>query len=263
METGAVAAQSRRSVLIPLARVRRLTELAGEAAELARSTTDPQRHLTEGLVQLVDCDLGIFAPMPRHMVPGANTLPLIFTDGCPEEMRRVTRALYQDNHGSGKDPLAMAVIPHTRPGHSTVGLRQDFVRDREWYRSPFVSDFRRPQRHDHSIYTIVKAADGRVSGVALCRAWGAKPFSEADCALMELFVATCGERLFPAEPACRLSPRQREVRRWLLDGLAPKEIAAQIGISVNTVNEYITGIYRAEGVSTRAELLARALRSAK
>jgi DNA-binding CsgD family transcriptional regulator len=256
-----MAAQHRRSVLLPLARVRQLTQLAGEASELARSATDPQRHLTEGLLRIVDGDLGIFAPMPRHMVPGVNTLPLVFSDGCPEEMRRVTSVLYQQDHGSGKDPLATVIIPHTRPGQFTVGHRQDFVSNRDWYRSPFVTEFRRPQRHDHSIYAIVKAADGRVSGIALCRAWGGRSFSEQDCALVEVFIATCGHRLFPPEPARHLSPRQREVRRRLLDGLAPKEIAAQLGISVNTVNEYIRGIYRAEGVTTRAALLARALGS--
>jgi DNA-binding CsgD family transcriptional regulator len=256
-----MSARRRGSVLIPSARVRRLMQLVGEAGEIAHNTANPQRHLTEGLLQLVDGDLGIFAPMPRHMMAGLNTLELEFTSGCPDEMCRVTSALYQNNHGSGKDPLAMAVITGTQPGQATIALRQECVNDRDWYRSPFVNEFRLPQRHDDSIYVIVRAPDGRMTGVALCRAWGERPFSEEDCALVELFVEQCAELLFLPERARRLSPRQREVRRRLLDGGAPKQIAAELGISVNTVNEYIRGIYRAEGVTTRAELLARALRT--
>jgi DNA-binding CsgD family transcriptional regulator len=247
------------SVLIPSVRVRRLVQLIGEAGELARTAVDPQLHLIEGLLELVGGDLGVFCPMPRHMVPGTNTLPLAFTRGWTEEMRRVTSRLYEQNNGSGKDPFATVVIPRTRPGTATVGPRQEFVPDGEWYRSPFVNEFRRPQRHDHSIYAILKSADDRVTGFALCRTWGEKAHSDVDRTLVELFVEACAGHLFLPGSARPLSPREREVRRRLLDGAAPKQIAADLGLSIHTVNDYVHAIYRAEGVTTRAELLVRAL----
>ena len=46
----------------------------------------------------------------------------------------------------------------------------------------------------------------------------------------------------------------------LLEGLAEKEIAGELGLSVPTVHEYVTDLYRHFRVGTRAELLALFLR---
>ncbi len=57
-------------------------------------------------------------------------------------------------------------------------------------------------------------------------------------------------------PAHDLSPRQREVLDLLLTGKNGKQIAADLRLSVHTVNDYIKAIYRRYDVSSRAELLA-------
>ncbi len=81
-----------------------------------------------------------------------------------------------------------------------------------------------------------------------------------------------GERIFPpgiapAETAATpapggieaLTPRQQQVLALLGRGLANKEIAAEIGITVGTVKIYLNAIYRALGVRnrTQAALVAR------
>ncbi len=60
--------------------------------------------------------------------------------------------------------------------------------------------------------------------------------------------------------AIRLSRREQEVFRCLLEGLHDKEIAERLGISSHTVNGYTKRIYRAHGVRSRLELLASAIR---
>jgi DNA-binding NarL/FixJ family response regulator len=57
----------------------------------------------------------------------------------------------------------------------------------------------------------------------------------------------------------KLSPRQRQTLEQLLRGHARKQIASNLGISVNTVNEYVRAVYRAAGVTSRAELMASAV----
>jgi DNA-binding CsgD family transcriptional regulator len=56
-----------------------------------------------------------------------------------------------------------------------------------------------------------------------------------------------------------LTPAQRRVHMLLLQGLMEKEVAASLGISVNTVHWHAKAIYRALGVSTRVELMAMAM----
>ena len=52
-----------------------------------------------------------------------------------------------------------------------------------------------------------------------------------------------------------LTPRQRQVRDGLLRGLSRKQLARELGISVDTVSAHIKALYRAYGVSGQLELL--------
>lgn len=56
-----------------------------------------------------------------------------------------------------------------------------------------------------------------------------------------------------------LFPRQRVVLNLLLEGLARKEIADQLNISLNTVSGYIKDIYRYFGVNSHVELMKKFL----
>ena len=55
----------------------------------------------------------------------------------------------------------------------------------------------------------------------------------------------------------RLSPRARTTLDRLLRAESSKEIAAAMGLSVHTVNQYVKTVFRAFGVRSRAELLSR------
>ena len=56
-----------------------------------------------------------------------------------------------------------------------------------------------------------------------------------------------------------LSGRRRQTLEHLLTGLSEKEVAASLGLSINTVHQYVKQVYGMFGVGTRAELLARFL----
>jgi len=57
-----------------------------------------------------------------------------------------------------------------------------------------------------------------------------------------------------------LTEREQEVLRCLVDGMAYKQIAAELGISIHTVREYIRRIYRKLQVHSVAEAVRRAVR---
>jgi DNA-binding CsgD family transcriptional regulator len=105
---------------------------------------------------------------------------------------------------------------------------------------------------------------------ALCvgfdRPVGDRPIRLRDVQVIELFCRLVRPHLgrglaLSGDPGViELSPRRRDVLAGLLDGLAEKQIAGRLGLSVPTVHEYVTDLYRHFGVGSRGELLALFLR---
>jgi len=54
----------------------------------------------------------------------------------------------------------------------------------------------------------------------------------------------------------RLGPREQQVLKLLVDGLSYKEIAAELGITSNTVGTYVQRIYEKLHVRSRREIIA-------
>ena len=67
------------------------------------------------------------------------------------------------------------------------------------------------------------------------------------------------QRSYDPSPA-DLPPRQRQALACLLDGDGDKQIAARLGLTRNTINDYTKAIYRHFGVKGRAQLQARWIR---
>jgi len=57
-----------------------------------------------------------------------------------------------------------------------------------------------------------------------------------------------------------LTPRLRETLEVVMTGASEKQIADQLGISHHTAHQYIQALFRAFGVTSRAQLMARVLR---
>jgi DNA-binding NarL/FixJ family response regulator len=66
--------------------------------------------------------------------------------------------------------------------------------------------------------------------------------------------------LKPVDESAALSPRERSVLDGLSEGLAYKQIADQLGVSIHTVRNYIRRIYEKLHVCTRTEAVAKFLR---
>lgn len=65
----------------------------------------------------------------------------------------------------------------------------------------------------------------------------------------------------PASPdIAQLTDRQREIVRWVAQGLSNKEISRHMGISPTTVKTHLHNIFERAGISGRQQLAAHALR---
>ncbi len=63
-----------------------------------------------------------------------------------------------------------------------------------------------------------------------------------------------------AAPALHLTERERDVLRGLVRGLAYKQVAVDLGVSLDTVRHHIRGIYSKLQVHSVAEAVSRAIR---
>ena len=104
------------------------------------------------------------------------------------------------------------------------------------------------------------------SGWIMFRAKGKRNFGERERRIVERLheeIATLvgGALARYSDPSpTELAPRVRQVLRCILEGDSDKQIAARLGLSPLTVNQYTKTIYGHFGVSGRAELSARWLR---
>lgn len=64
----------------------------------------------------------------------------------------------------------------------------------------------------------------------------------------------------PPPPDLDLTDRERDVLRCLVEGLAYKQTAAALGVSIDTVRTHIRGLYKKLQVHSVAEAVSRALR---
>jgi DNA-binding NarL/FixJ family response regulator len=63
-----------------------------------------------------------------------------------------------------------------------------------------------------------------------------------------------------SRPSVRLSPREEDVLRLLVEGRSYKQIAVDLSLSLDTVRSYIRGLYRKLQVQNAAAAVTRALR---
>jgi len=100
--------------------------------------------------------------------------------------------------------------------------------------------------------TCVRTVSGhwlRVDGTAV-------PVGDADVTVI-LQPATVHQLLDTVATCQRLTARESRILSLLTHGLASKQIARQLGISVYTVNEHLGSLYRKCDVTGREELIGR------
>jgi DNA-binding CsgD family transcriptional regulator len=242
---------------LPFAKVRGVLRLMGEAHELADSAA-VERHLLSGMLA---------------MVGGVGALRILLTDYRPGSGKQVgsgtsigfdvtleQRVVQQYYDNTRVDPAVASLADRIgkHEGDTVCCRRADLLDDASWYRSPYVAELRRPARVDDSIYAGRWHADQSCEGLGIYRAWTDPPFSEDDRELVHFFQRDVFPQfVLPQKTTVQLSRREQETFDWLLRGKRRKEIAAAMGISAHTVDQYIKSLYRRLGVSAYPELVAR------
>lgn len=254
-------------------------DLAASLARLPADRVSRTEALARGLCGLIGGTIGIVAIVDdfRPDVPWPRQVWGMDFGFCREEYRRHFFASLRDP--DAMHPLLEAF--RVRDRRPMVARREDLVSDSDWYGSRFWRQYgrhagigpmlytiypieveRSPDRASRRVISPADPSDFRVLGIGIHRLDGQPAFTEQDRELIDAanaslawFYESLGVR--DAEPATDLSPRLRRVLEHLLAGQSEKQVARTVGLTRNTVHEYVKSIYRHFGVGSRAELFAR------
>jgi DNA-binding CsgD family transcriptional regulator len=252
--------------------VRAAFRLVGECRDLGYNPVRWASHMLAGLCRLTGARAGNGGEIRLGLHGSLEGVAYFAAGFAPEEGALYLG--YLSTHGLDHNPGATryaAWRAKPRPGRMVTRTRRQVLPDPEWYESAWYNECHRVIRIDHCLGSVRELAPGGVyHGFNLHRATGEPDFSERQRRFLHLFHAELGRLIGPvlvsaADPysPTRLPPRVRETLSCLLDGDGEKQAAARMGLSVPTVHQYVTALYRHYGVASRAELLARFIRRSR
>jgi DNA-binding CsgD family transcriptional regulator len=252
-----------RSDMVRYDELRQALRLTNELRELPYDSDLQKGHALDGLCALVGAQVGLWAVVDGMAVGRPvlqNTLDRGWSgDSEREAFLRFLRAEQERT----LDP-SMPSLAQITEGPLFTRTREQLVDDRTWYGSAHVQELRRVARVDHFIYTAMRISSNEARCIAVHRPWGAKPFTERERLLIDMFHRESQWLHDPSRPIESallrgLGPRLQETLHALARGLSEKQVAAELGLSQHTVHDYVKALYRHFGVSSRSELLALCL----
>lgn len=176
-----------------------------------------------------------------------------------EGISRLIMAIEHPDSGAMTDSLARAMIGS---GGQVTRLRQDIIPDERFFNSPA-----HPLWQAANIGPIIismRPSPGRGTSVAaFYRSKSAPQFSPREARIAHIVLTEVGWLHDAGAPSSaayeipKLSPRCRLILNQLVTGRSRKEIAADLGLSPHTVNDYVKQIFRHFGVHSQAQLISR------
>jgi DNA-binding CsgD family transcriptional regulator len=232
----------------------------GASDPTAESTClNRKKCLLQALAKLIEAQVWIWNLGAISPYVHGDATPVHFVDGgwsSPEQRAAaIARMLDPGEQQHMLQPISTAV----QAGECRTFTRPELVGDDEWAQS---GDDWRTTGLDEFLVSVKPLSTSTFSSVAFYRPAGAAAFGPRDRQLVHLAVQHVdwlhrhGVDLPTARNAVGLAPRPREALVHLLAGESKKGIAAKMGISEHTVNDYLKEIYRHFGVRGRGELFA-------
>jgi DNA-binding CsgD family transcriptional regulator len=150
------------------------------------------------------------------------------------------------------------------PGAVTRHI-SELVPETAFHRTPLYNDYYRVIGIDHVMAVPIHVDRRFLVSFVLNRS--RRGFSDRDRERLEVMrphlgnlyrLSVAASRVPDAHLAESLTPREREVLRWLAAGKTDRDIGAILGISARTVHKHLQHIYEKLGVETRTAAVMRA-----
>jgi DNA-binding CsgD family transcriptional regulator len=243
--------------------VQAIVRLLSSAVDVRGDLAARRRHVVEGLAQLVGADVWLWV---QSKATGPGGLPVLFFrihGGLRDE--REHALIIESSEAPERDVFIGGFVHDIDVRRHVTRTRRQAVSDEAWYGSAFYRKYVEPLGLDDFILSpyLVGGDGGVVTAVALYRRREHGVFGERERAIVHVVTGQVdwlhreGNDVPAAGRVAGLSPRQRQVMWFLVAGYGRKQVAAQLGISEHTVNDYAKALHRHFGVSSRGELVAK------
>ncbi len=179
----------------------------------------------------------------------------------PEQQAGFVR--YQLEGGNRTDPLRAAI--DARAGPTLVASAVGIMGHDAYFQNAAFKKYMEPIGVGDQLLAITLIpgdVGGRSNMISCIRSLDDKPFGARERRLLRILAAELtpliGTRLADSrDPVMRLTPRQHQTLRLLLEGGSEDAIAKEIGIARSTLHKVVVGLYRLFDVNSRAALQAR------
>lgn len=239
-----------------------IIRLLGEVALMEAPRNDRRTALLSGIAKLIDADSWAWATAAHTESGESPAHTTILHRGFNDEELAL---LFQ-----ATDHPAMARLnaPFFTALNETKGqvtrLRQQLDPDNYFVESG-ASEIWNAAGVGAVMLSARPTSDGQVSFIALYRRPGRELFTARESRIAHIILSeipSLHEAISPAElneDVTALSPRLRQTMNLLLQGKQRKEIADGLSLSIHTVGDYISEIYRKFEVHSQSELIRRFL----
>lgn len=250
-----------------------VVSLVGECRELWADAHGWQNHLVRGACRLTGQAVAHYGelalPAPGRAMRMLSMAACGWRDDAARRLFEQYGAQVQhpDTAFPGAEQIMRAAAADPR-GH-VVALREQLCADRDWYRSSYVNDFRRPAFNDGMAFSVVidPGGGGGGGGQRMSMLGVHQDLAEAPpTARTRQILALLHGRIAPLAGAALatheqlglhgLSVRLREVLERLLEGDSEKQIGQRLKLARPTIHQYVGALHRHFGVASRGELLA-------
>ncbi|MGC4013911.1 MAG: helix-turn-helix transcriptional regulator [Luteolibacter sp.] len=236
--------------------VRLLSDVAAESGAVNRK----REILMEGLCRLIDAQAWLWAAAPS-LVPGQQPVYFYHQLGGlqPEQLPAYLKAVEHPDTGEMTLPFAQEL---QKEGTHLTRLRQQIIPDARFLSSP-ANKLWREAGLGPLILSFRPLEKGAMSSVGIYRHLDKLPFTQRESKIVHILLTEVdwlhmdGLPVEESRSLPALSPRCRMVFTQLLHGRSRKQIAADLVLSVHTVNDYVKTLFSHFGVRSTPELLAR------
>ncbi|GAA5484523.1 helix-turn-helix transcriptional regulator [Haloferula sargassicola] len=246
------------SEFVDEADVRNLVSLLGEVVGMNDDLGGKRRRVMDGLCALVDADAWAWSLV--HMELGRAPMQVAMLHGGISEAQFVhyVEAL---EHPRAQEVLGSYVVEAIERGTPLTRRDGEILPDHIPDYDACVDGKWRRAGLGSFMLTAWPLRKGGFSGIGLYRTAGRQVFSARDSCLAHIVlteVPWLHEEGWGSESGRTLAglpKRQREILQLLAQGNSRKEIACDLGLSLNTVHGHVRDIYRHFKVNSHAGLM--------
>lgn len=238
-----------------------IVRLVGEAVIMDGDNVARKRRVMDGVAAMIDADSWFWTISKVTPEPPYFTNVSFMHNGLDDaQLSAVAKQIYDKDRPI---PIATQIIEMMKQRKRRTFRWNDIFDDDTHCNSPSIQMYGKSTNIDSDIVFLSPLRDDMFSLAGLHRGWGRPQFSIRDRQLVNIMTSEIDflhTAELPSEEALRgalLSPRLQQVQLLLLEGMAVKQIAYQLGLSENMARDYTKALYRHYDVSSRSELFHR------